>query len=157
MYRENLILFQINRIRKVQLSYTQSNAVNGHRSNSSSHKRIKSTQHNTLTLTFDFHFRSSETHPISGKGPSLLPIDEFSLLSFAYILALMSLPDSTLSIAGSSSHPLIGPRPNCGDPYTQPISSSCMFRIELTNSRTVLNGTTPCRGSPGEDGGDSGK
>ena len=91
--------------------------LKGHRSNSC--KNIINTH---------FHFSSSETHPISGTF-SLLPVDEFSILSFAYILALMSLPDSTLSIAGSSSHPLIKGRPRNrgrtlgprGDPNTQPI------------------------------------
>lgn len=47
---------------------------------------------------------SSETQSTSGPESTrpTRPI-EFSLLSFAYILARRSLPDSTLSIAGSSS------------------------------------------------------
>lgn len=55
----------------------------------------------------------------------------------------MSFPDSTLSIAGSSSHPFTLKNPPRGDPNTQrvkPESSILTFRVELTISRTKLYG-----------------
>lgn len=60
------------------------------------------------------HFTSSDTHPTSGPAPEAEGSGrskEFSLLNFSNILARKSLPDSTLSMAGSSSKRSTNPRP----------------------------------------------
>lgn len=59
-------------------------------------------QNDIITIQIlDQRLTSSVTHPISGPEPD--PSREFSMLNFANILALMLLPDSTLSITGSST------------------------------------------------------
>lgn len=60
---------------------------------------------------------NSDTHPTSGPDPvGSRRSREFSSLSLAYILVLKSLPDSTLSIAGSSNALLLSQSSNLLSP-----------------------------------------
>lgn len=68
---------------------------------------VVETRETSLPHSGQVHITSSETHPTSGPDPVVVVASTrsrgFSLLSFSNIFTLRSLPDSTLSIAGSSS------------------------------------------------------
>lgn len=101
---------------------------------------------------------SSATHPISGTGTETTPSFEFNLPNFSQILALRSLPDSTLSIPTPSQFDgrLKKPPRGRGEPNTEPIldtglhSSTLTLLMKPTNSLTFTGGT-PYRDFLGEE------